>query len=393
MLMMSEGSKSYWSWARSLTSVIGKTVSKQAIFSRMTDGWVATVKELLQEVLFEQANAKVKPHLFEHFKNVWIQDSTTLHLPDVLAERFKGNTSRGKQKSVAKLNVIIHAVNGLCAVMEWSSFTVNEQQLSKSILKIAQAGDLVIRDLGYFVLPVFRQLAEAKIYFLSRWKYATKLYHPESGCEIALADLLQGKAWIDQEVICGKETRVKVRLVAIKLSNEQANERRRKAKKDRDKRLNHSKAYYQLLGYVVFITTVESEKWNYRQVAEAYRLRWNIEILFKSWKSGFKMEHLIPEARTNTQRVESILYLLLIYIAWFQLLVYTPLRWGIYEKTGKYLSIIKVATLIKSKHMDWIKNEITDKLINEIAYYCCYDKRHDRMNEEMLLQRFFKPLA
>jgi hypothetical protein len=391
MLMMGEGNKSYWSWARSLTSIIGEVVSKQAIFSRMTDSWIATVKELLKEVIFQQMKVKAKPQLFEHFKDVWLQDSTTLHLPDVLAERFKGNWSLGKQKSVAKLNVIIDAVSGLCPVMEWSSFTVTEQYLAKSVLQIATAGDLVIRDLGYFVLPVFKQFSEKGIYFLSRWKYNAKLYEPESGSEINLAGLLRGKTWIDRELICGKETPVKVRLIAIKLSDNQASERRRKAKKDRDKRLNHSSDYYDLLDYVIFITNVEPAKWNYQQIAEAYRLRWNIEILFKSWKSGFRIEHLIPEARTNTQRVESILYLILIYITLFQLLIYTPLRWSIYEKTGKHLSIIKLAKLIKSKPLNWMKIGLNTKLKTEITYYCCYDQRQDRINEEMLLKRFLTP--
>lgn len=393
MLMMGEGGKSYWSWARSLTAEIGKTVSKQAVFSRMNGAWVKTVKTLLQEVIGQQAEKKVNHQLFEHFKNVWLQDSTTLHLPDILAEKFKGNVSRGEKKSVAKLNVIIHAISGLCPVMEWSSFTVNEQRLSNSILQTAKTGDLVIRDLGYFVLHVFQQLSEAKIYFLSRWKYGVHLYHPQSGEEIRLSKLLAGKAWIDQEIICGKEQAVKVRLVAMKLSAEQTNERIRKAKHDRDRRLNHNQDYYTLLSYVIFITNVETGKWNCKQVAEAYRIRWNIETLFKSWKSGFRIEHLIPEARTKTARVESILYLMLIYIAWFQLLIYAPLRWHVYEKTKKYLSIIKVARLIKSKQMNWMKTEISKRLKTEITYHCCYETRHDRMNEEMLLQQFFKPLA
>ena len=391
MLMMSEGSKSYWSWARSLTCVIGEVVSKQAIFNRMTDSWLTTVKELLKEVIFHQTKIKVERQLFKHFNNVWLQDSTTLHLPDILAERFKGNWSCGKQKSVAKLNVIIDAVTGICPVMEWSSFTITEQFLAKGILQIAKAGDLVIRDLGYFVLPVFKQLSEANIYFLSRWKYGTKLYDAKSGNEVNLMKLLHRKAWIDQEIVCGRETKVKARLVAIKLSNDQASERKRKATKNRDRRLNHSSDYYELLDYVIFITNVDATKWNYQQVAEAYRLRWNIEILFKSWKSGFRIEHLIPEARTNTQRVESILYLMLIYIAWFQLLIYTPLRWYIYEKTGRHLSIIKVAKLIKSKGLDWMEVQTTAKLKREIAYYCCYDKRQDRMNEEMILHQFLSP--
>ena len=289
--------------------------------------------------------------------------------------------------------MIIHAVSGLCPVLEWSSFTVNEQSLSKSILQTAKAGDLVIRDLGYFVLPVFQQLAASKIYFLSRCRYGVRLYHSPTGEEINLAQLLQGKTWLDQEVICGKENAVKVRLVAMKLSDTQTNERIRKAKHDRDKRLNHNQDYYTLLGFVIFITNVETEKWNSKQVADAYRIRWNIETLFKSRKSGFQLERLIPEARTNTCRVESILYLLLIYIAWFQLLIYAPLRWCAQKQTRNYLSIIKVAKLIKSKQINWMNTELSEALKNEIIYQCCYDKRHDRVNEEMFLHHFLKPLT
>ncbi len=86
-------------------------------------------------------------------------------------------------------------------------------------------------------------------------------------------------------MLCGKDKKLKVRLVAIKLSHEQAAQRKRKAKQDRDRRLNHSKGYYELLGYIIFITTVTEQIWNEQQVAAAYRVRWNIEIQFKSWKA------------------------------------------------------------------------------------------------------------
>lgn len=392
MLMMIGASKSYWSWACSLTTVIGKTVSKQAIFSRMTGAWVTTVKTLLQEVIGRQAVTKVKHCLFKHFVNVWLQDSTTLQLPDIMMQKFKGNVSGGKKKSVAKLNIIMNVLSGLCPVMEWMSFTVNEQRLSPGILKTARAGDLVIRDLGYFVLDIFGQMQDAGIYFLSRWKYGVCLYDLVSGGAINLLNLLKGKTWVDCQVLCGAQ-KLKVRLVAIKIPEARAAERRRKAKHDRDKRLHHSKDYYKLLGYVIFITTVEDTVWDYRQVAEAYRVRWNIEILFKSWKSGFHIEHLIPEARTNTERVESILYLMLIYIAWFQLLVFAPLQWSVREQHGKHLSIIKAAKLIKASSMNWMDEALSKNLKKEITYYCCYDTRHDRINAAMRLEQFYLTLA
>ena len=390
---MQQGTTSYLAWARVLTAQSGQTVSKQAVFSRMNEAWVSTVQMLLREVVGQQAKQQRPSPLLATFGHVWLQDSTTLHLPDVLVKKFKGNVSRGQQRAVAKLNVIVHAISGLCPVMEWSSFTVNEQKLSDSILRVARAGDLVIRDLGYFVLPVFAQLIEARIFFLSRWKYNASVSDPSTGQPLALAKLLQGKKVLDQEVYCGKKTPIKVRLVALALSPQQANERIRKARQNRDRRLHHTKDYYQLLSYVIFLTNVPATVWHTRQVADAYRVRWSIETLFKSWKSGFCIERLIPDAQVHTARVESVLYLLLLYIAWFQLRLLAPLRWAVYKQTGKHLSVLKLAALVNAYGQGWLMLQKPKHLLQLVAYHCCYEKRRNRTNDSELLLKLFLPLT
>jgi hypothetical protein len=395
MLMMREGSSSYWSWARCLTRVIGKKISKQAIFCRMTTAWVKLVKVLLEEAMLQQSMKQVKGKLFKNFGQVLLQDSTTLHLPDVLYSRFKGNVSGGEQKSVAKINTIFNVLTGICPVMNIVSYTVSEQQLGASILSVAQPGDLVIRDLGYFVLDAFRKMEETGIYFLSRLRYGVGLYDAVNGEKINLIRLLKGKTYIDQVVICGNtvkgEKPLKVRIVAMKLSAPQAAERKRKAKADRDRRLNHSEQYYELLGYVIFITNVSVEVWNYQQVAAAYRVRWNIEILFKSWKSGFKIEEMLPSAKTKTERVESILYLMLIYIAWFQLLVMVPLRWMLKEQKQGWISIIQMVKYVLSDLHKWMTEDISRSDLKTLAYFCKYDKRLDRLDAATFLEQFYIP--
>jgi len=87
--------------------------------------------------------------------------------------------SKGKQKSIAKLNLVVNLLTGACPAMRLDSFTLNEQALSESILGIARAGDLVIRDLGYFVLGVFAKLTEAGVFYLSRLKYGVALFSPQ----------------------------------------------------------------------------------------------------------------------------------------------------------------------------------------------------------------------
>lgn len=390
--MMGEGRKSYLSWARNLAKIIGRTVSKQAIFGRMNSQWVETVKELVREVVGQQAKYKETGDLFCNFGNLWIQDSTTLHLPDIMMALFKGNASKGKQKSVAKLNIVVNAINGFCPIMEWMHFTITEQALSDSILKIAKAGDLVMRDLGYFVLRVFGEMNERGIFFVSRLRYGVTLYAPSTGKQINLFKLLRNKSWLDMKILCGNTEKVAVRLVAIRLPPEQAAERKRKAKLDRDKRLNHSKEYYYLLGYVIYITNVDEQTWNHTQVSEAYRIRWNIEIIFKSWKSGFGIETMIPDARTHTERIEGVLYLMLLYIAWFHMKVFAPLHRYLKTK-GKQLSIIKLATWVKSDLLIWIQGYITTRMKKEIVQYCCYEKRTDRLNAVQRLEQFCQSLA
>jgi len=65
-----------------------------------------------------------------------------------------------------------------------------------------------------------------------------------------------------------------MRLVILPFSLAQANKRRRKAKLDRDKRLNHSKEYYELLGYSIFITNIPQSMCSAKEIQELYGLRW-----------------------------------------------------------------------------------------------------------------------
>jgi hypothetical protein len=338
------------------------------------------------EILMERIVPRTKPSVYAGFTNVWLQDSTSLHLPDTLIKKYKGNKSKGEPKSVAKLNVIMNVLNGVCPILELKSFTVAEQSLSPNILKIARAGDLVIRDMGYFVMNVFGKLKQEGVYFLSRLKYNAYLFDIDTGHRINLLKYLAGEEYLDIDIICGKEQPLKVRLVAVKISAQQAAERRRKAKKDKQKGINHSKEYYGLLDYALFITTVERDRWDFKQVAEAYRIRWNIEILFKSWKTGLSLEALIPPAKVKTERVESVLYLALIYITLFQTIIWNPLRW-LALKIKRELSIIKTTRWALNNPLCWIHNGLTPQMKKEIFFQCCYETRA-RTNATQHLAQF-----
>jgi len=61
------------------------------------------------------------------------------------------------------------------------------------ILQVARSGDLVLRDLGYFVLENFGKMMQSGIFFISKLKVKTSLYDPQNGEQISLLTLLKGK--------------------------------------------------------------------------------------------------------------------------------------------------------------------------------------------------------
>ena len=270
--------------------------------------------------------------------------------------------------------------NSLC------SFTQNDQSASGSILQWANKGDLVIRDMGYFAMDTFEKLIKADIHFLSRLKYGVKLYDRQ-GNEIALNVLLKGNKAVDQWVYIGVEKKVWIRLVMLPVAAEQRAQRVRKVKHDRDKRLNHSRQYYQWLGYSVYITTVEKQVWTPKEVAKAYSVRWQIEIIFKSWKMGFHLQDILHEGCTNEQRVRVSIFLMLLFICLFMQKIYVHYKTSI-EGTGeKLISLMKLSVFICNNLKEIFS--LPDKHLKElIARHCCYDKRSDRINMTDLYQQY-----
>ena len=148
------------------------------------------------------------------------------------------------------------------------SFTENDQGASGNIIKVLNPGDLIIRDLGYFVLKVFKAIGSVKAFFLSRYRYGVNIYDDKTGKQISLSEILN-RDIVDIEVLLGASERLKCRLVAVKLPDHVAAERRRKAKNNRDKRLNHSKGYMESLSWSIFVTNIDEQVWSPEKIASA----------------------------------------------------------------------------------------------------------------------------
>ena len=366
--------------AINLGILTSNVISKVAVFLRMK----ATVVDFVKEALFNSVlvTSRLKEEIgkgvFDFFHRVLLQDSTNLALPPKLAAYFPGAKNQsGKTSASVKLQTIYNSLTETFVWFQITPYGCNDQSASPSILDVIQEGDLVIRDLGYSCLRVFRAIGEKKAFYLSRYSHKIALFHP-SGKRFDLLGHLKKYGTLDEEFLAGSEEKLSVRVVAIPVPEHVAGERRRKLIHSRDRRLNPDQTHLALLGWEIFLTNVPQNIWDANTVCRIYGVRWRIEIIFKSWKSHFKIHAF---AHPTPREVELIIYARLIYITLFQCCFFTQLAALVYDTTGQHLSVLKAAEFFSQRILTALLTGAHYPLIiQQILKHCTYEKRNKRLN-------------
>jgi hypothetical protein len=305
------GRLSLLSWARELSLLISKAVTKQAVFHRVNANFIGLLEDLLQGSLED------KLHLRQNgfpgrFSRILLQDSTCIGLPTALRKLFPGNYSRGEIKAVAKLQVVFNLMAGAFESISLNPYNVNDQAASPGILPLLRKGDLVIRDLGYFVLNVFDEIQKAEAFFISRYKNEVGIYDCKTGKELSLQKLIRNRQFVKKKILLGKEKKLCVTMYAIKLTPQAAGARRRAIRNDRDCRKITTAKKLELAGWDIFVTNAEDL--SAEEIRLYYRMRWNIEMIFKAWKSNLNLELSIPANLKNPFLGQAIIYLLMLFV-------------------------------------------------------------------------------
>ena len=266
-----------------------------------------------------------------------------------------------------------------------SSFRKNDQKdilalqaASKDILALTQPNDLILRDLGYFVLDVFKQLDQRGCFFVSRLKTGTCLLANEGDEELDLRKLLRGQKLLDMPVRVGKKAKLPVRLIAVKLPQKVADKRRREHRKNRDNRLRYTCRTSFLLGFEIFITNLDQKDFSPKQILSFYGLRWRIEVLFKAFKQHLNLGQV---KETTPYQVELLIYARLILITHLLNFVYGPLRHYSNTSLSSPLSILKFSYWFDLFApyffiLSFIpKDQIIPRWLKQIPKHCTYEKR------------------
>lgn len=239
-------------------------------------------------------------------EGVHLLDSSTVGLPRSLAHIWPGCGNQQGASASLKIQVDLNFSNG--ALEELWLQAGREHDLSERAQAIdLPSGALRITDLGYFKLDWLECDAQRGVFWLTRLKAGTKVYDVE-GQEFAPGRLLdaQQSDRIDMPILLGCRHKLACRLLAVRVPQKVAAQRRRKLKKDaRRKGQAVSQSRLALADWTIFITNVPAHLLTLDEAIVLYGVRWQIELLFKLWKSV----GLLDESRSkNPWRILCELY-------------------------------------------------------------------------------------
>ena len=267
-----------------VASDLGLEISCSGFHQRLSMEAVDLLRQVCQ-LWMQQSQANALREVLKPFGAVRIFDSSQIRLAPQLLETFRGT----RNGAALKVQLAYEYLSGRIEALEVEAACVPDQNCDLP-QNLSRAGDLAIFDLGYFDQERFAELAAKGSYFLSRLQNQVALYREQadqSALDI-LAELKTLPSTLqmgEQRVYLGQKCKVPVRLIYYRLNPELVAERRRKAKlgaKKRGKKLQEKTLDW--LDWAFFITNAPTECLNLEQVAIVYRVRWQIELLFKVWK-------------------------------------------------------------------------------------------------------------
>lgn len=269
-------------------TLAGSSLTPQALDQRFTAAAADCLRRvLLQAVAHVLQAAPAALPLLQRFPGVYLLDSSILPLPDALAEQYPGCGGRaGKGRRAAlKIQVRFDQLRGGLE-LELQAGRDSDQKATLHTATLP-AGSLRLADLGYFSLDVLRHYADQGVCWLSRVQPGTVVWDAQ-GHKRSLLEVLQKQKGqrVDLAVRLGNKHRLSCRLLAIRVPARVARVRRQRVLANAQKWGHKVKAErLALCAWNVYVTNAPVEKLSVQEAWVLARARWQIELLFKLWKS------------------------------------------------------------------------------------------------------------
>jgi hypothetical protein len=334
----------------SASDVCGLKIAKQSIDGRFTGEAVAFVLDVLKEVLERQLSKVFCADFLPQFNQVCIKDSTKFNVDNRLSGHFKGTGARpGTTKACVCIQYEYDLRSGKILDLNVTEGVRNDAIDAAQTKDKINKTDLILRDLGYYNLSILTGFAKAGAFFISRLNTSTLIY------DLGQTDSLNFKELYahmrkhkitscEKQVLVSKKDQEELRLIVAIVPEHVYEERIKKVNKyNKVKGWKTTDDYKARCRFNLFITNVPSitnapsKNISLQEVMLLYRLRWQVELMFKNWKSVCAIHKLQP---MKYERFTCLLFAKLILIV-VNLQIIRNLQGYHFKKTRQILSEYK----------------------------------------------------
>jgi hypothetical protein len=271
---------------------LGVDITPQGLDQRFTQSASDMLKGVLDRATEEViASDPVAIPLLQRFAGVCVVDSSTIALPETLATVWAGCGNQTDQADAAlKIHLRLDMLTGALTGPVITAGRTHDRSSTVAVTPLP-CGALRVADLGFFSLGAMREMTQHGVYWLSRLQANTAVFD-DTGRRWILSHLLseQGET-VDMAVTVGTQDRVPCRLVARRVPDAVADERRRRMRNEGQRRGQPvSEERLRLAGWTIYITNVPSSLLSVAEAMVLGRIRWQIELLIKLWKSHGRID-------------------------------------------------------------------------------------------------------
>ncbi|WP_162632678.1 IS4 family transposase [Paraliobacillus zengyii] len=336
------GSSGLGNLCSSITRISGADISKQALHQRFDAKGVAFLQGIFNQ-LAEQQAIFMRPLYIDHlFSRIRILDATSFGVPKNDPDHPDG----------AKIQLEYELFEGKFLHTFLYDQTKSDQHAARELADTIEPGDLILRDLGYFSGEHLKKIDRAGGFYISRvpanmtfWTWDKKGKMMQIKPEEDAKKLEHGEAIDYGHIQIGKKGKntLQTRLVVQQLTEEQKKKREGYLQKRRRKG-GHTQSATKKNQIQILATNITSDQVEMQELYPIYSLRWQVEILFKTWKSLF---HIDKVRAMNPERFACHLYGTLIHILLSSMIAF-QCRYYLYQKHQIESSEFKSIDHVKS---------------------------------------------
>ena len=269
-------------------ATLGIVISPEALHQRFNRTAASCLEQVLCAAIRQviTTDPVVLP-ILERFGEVVVQDSTVIALPESLAAVWNGcgNGTAEAGNAALKLQVALDLRTG--RLRGPTLHDGRESDYHATVHHDLPPGAVRLVDLGFFDVTALAELSARGIFWFSRMQAQTAVQTIDERWW-SLRDLLDATTDTvgDWPVRIGRADQVPARLIAVRAPHDVVDQRRRRLRADaKAKGQTVSTVRLALAAWSVFVTTIPADMLTVTEALVLARARWQIELLFKLWKS------------------------------------------------------------------------------------------------------------